>query len=162
MKPRSRPRAPRLALNVQYAVGARRLPDRAALRRWARAALEDDATITVRFVGRREGRTLNRRFRGRDYATNVLTFVLRETPPYEADLVLCAPVVAEEARAQGKSLSAHYAHLLVHGVLHLQGYDHDDECSAATMEAKESRIVTGLGYPDPYADDERRTMSIRR
>ncbi|MBI4207458.1 MAG: rRNA maturation RNAse YbeY, partial [Betaproteobacteria bacterium] len=104
-------RGPRLNLTVQYAVAARDLPGRAQLRRWVRAALERDARITVRIVGEVEGKALNRRSRGKRYATNVLTFVYRDVPPYEGDLALCAPVVAREARQQRKSLAAHYAHL---------------------------------------------------
>lgn len=143
-----------MSLAVQYAVGARSLPSRAQLRRWARAALERDARITVRIVGRAEGTALNRQFRGKDYATNVLTFVFRDVPPYEGDLALCAPVVSKEAREQGKSLAAHYAHLVVHGVLHLQGYDHENDKDAREMESRETRIMTRLGYPNPYGSDE--------
>jgi probable rRNA maturation factor len=116
-----------------------------------RAALRSDAQINVRVVGLKEARELNRTYRGKDYATNVLTFIMRDCPPYEGDLVLCAPVVAREARAQGKELAAHYAHLAVHGVLHLQGYAHEDESEAAEMEKLETRILKRLGYPDPYS-----------
>ncbi|HXF66869.1 MAG TPA: rRNA maturation RNase YbeY, partial [Burkholderiales bacterium] len=112
--------------------------------------LERDARITVRVVGAREARALNRRFRGKDRATNVLAFVMSERPRLEGDIALCAPVIAREARAAGRSLAAHYAHLLVHGVLHLQGYDHGTEREARAMERRESRIVTSLGFPDPY------------
>ena len=104
----------------------------------------------MRIAGRAEARSLNRNYRGRDYATNVLTFVMRDAPPYAGDLVLCAPVVQREAREQGKGLAAHYAHLIVHGVLHLQGYDHVGDAEARIMEPLESRIVAKLGYPDPY------------
>ena len=142
--------SPRLALAVQYATRGRGLPSRAQLRRWARAALERSASVTVRLVGAGEARALNRSFRGKDYATNVLTFVMRERPLLEGDLALCAPVVAREARAQRKSTAAHYAHLVVHGVLHLQGYDHESDAEARAMESRESTIVAGLGYPDPY------------
>ncbi len=137
-------------LTVQYAVASRKLPSRAQLRRWASAALERDARLTVRIVGQAEGRSLNRSFRGSDRATNVLSFVMRERPPLEGDIALCAPVIAREAHAQGKTLDAHYAHLVVHGVLHLQGYDHDTKREARAMERRESRIVTRLGFPDPY------------
>lgn len=154
MKPRRATRRPRLNFTVQYAVSARNQPTRAQLRRWAHAALEHDARITVRIVGRSEGKALNREFRGKDYATNVLTFVFRDAPPYEGDLALCAPVVAREAREQGKSAAAHYAHLVVHGVLHVQGYDHENDADARVMEHRESQIVTKLGYPDPYGSDE--------
>jgi len=101
-------------------------------------------------VGLAEGRALNRAYRGRDYATNVLTFVLNDSPPLAGDLVLCAPVIAREAREQRKSLTAHYAHLTIHGVLHLQGYDHADDRQAQAMETLETRILKRLGYPDPY------------
>jgi probable rRNA maturation factor len=143
-------RSPKLALAVQYAMKARGLPSRAQLRRWARAALERDARVTVRLVGAGEARALNRDFRGKDYATNVLTFVMRERPRLEGDIALCAPVIAREARARRKSAAAHYAHLVVHGVLHLQGYHHEAGPEARVMERLESRIVARLGFPDPY------------
>lgn len=147
-------RGPRLNLTVQYAVAARNLPERAQLRKWVRAALEHDARITVRIVGGAEGKSLNRHFRGKGGPTNVLTFVYRDAPPYEGDLALCAPVVTQEARAQRKSVAAHYAHLVVHGTLHLQGYDHEAVHDAGVMEARESQILTKLGYPDPYGREE--------
>ena len=151
--PRTSRRArPRLELAVQYATRGRGLPSRAQFRRWARAALERSARVTVRLVGAGEARELNRCFRGRNYATNVLTFVMREQPRLEGDLALCAPVIAREARAQRKSAAAHYAHLVVHGVLHLQGYDHESGADARVMERRESSIVARLGYPDPYKD----------
>ena len=140
----------RLTLTVQYGVKGRGVPSRAQLRRWAHAALERDARVTVRIVGGVEARTLNRKFRGRNHPTNVLTFVMRSGSPLEGDLALCAPVIAREAHAQGKTLSAHYAHLVVHGVLHLQGYDHETRRDASAMEQRESRIVARLGYPDPH------------
>ena len=143
-------RSPRLALAVQYGVRARGLPSQAQLRRWARAALERDARVTVRIVGGREARALNRKFRHRDRPTNVLTFVMRTRPRLEGDVALCAPLIAREARAQHKSAAAHYAHLVVHGVLHLQGYDHHAEREARAMERRETRIVTRLGFPDPH------------
>jgi probable rRNA maturation factor len=138
---------------VQYATNGRGLPSRAQLRRWARNALERNARLTVRIVGNGEARRLNRHYRGKDYATNVLSFVMREQPHLEGDLALCAPVIAREARAGHKSVAAHYAHLVVHGVLHLQGYDHETEREARVMERRESRVVTRLGYPDPYGRD---------
>lgn len=144
-------RAPRLALTVQYAVAARNRPSRAQLRKWAYAALEHDARMTIRIVGRAEAESLNRHFRSGDHATNVLTFVYRDTPPYDGDLVLCAPVVTREAREHGKRVAAHYAHLVVHGTLHLQGHDHVRSADARVMEARESQIVQELGYPDPYS-----------
>jgi probable rRNA maturation factor len=130
---------------VQYAVARRGVPGSAALRKWARSA-SPAGPLTVRIVGAREARALNRRYRRRDRATNVLSF------PYgpEGDLVLCHPVVAREARAQGKTVRAHYAHLVVHGVLHLRGYAHDDKASARRMEAREVRILRRLGFADPY------------
>lgn len=145
-------KAPRLGLTVQYAVKTARLPTRAQFRRWARAALERDARITLRVVGALEGRALNRRFRGRSRPTNVLSFTLARAPLLEGDIALCAPVIAREARAQGKERAAHYAHLVVHGVLHLQGYDHATGRQARRMERREARIVTALGYPDPYKE----------
>jgi len=142
--------SPRLDLIVQYATRARGLPSRARIRRWARAALERDARVTVRIVGAHEARSLNLDYRGKDRATNVLTFVMRSRPRLEGDIALCAPVIRREARAGGKSAAAHYAHLLVHGVLHLQGYDHETEREARLMERRESRVVESLGFPDPY------------
>jgi probable rRNA maturation factor len=134
---------------VQYATDGEGLPTRHQVRRWVRAALERYAEITVRFVGEEEGRVLNRDYRGKDYATNVLSFVY-EAEPVTGDLVICVPVAAREAREQGKSLEAHYAHLVAHGTLHLQGYDHEDDADAQVMENRETQIVTELGYPDPY------------
>jgi len=147
---------PKLALAVQYAAGTLEgLPTRPQVRRWVRAALprqsETDAEITVRFVAAEEGQALNRDYRGKDYATNVLSFVYA-SEPVNGDLVICVPVVAREAREQNKTLEAHYAHLLVHGVLHLQGFDHETEKEARSMEAREREIVTQLGYTDPYGD----------
>lgn len=155
MSPACAKRPPKLTLAVQYAAAARGLPPRSRLRRWVRAALEHDAQVTVRIVGLAEGRVLNRSYRSRDCATNVLTFVLKDDPPYAGDLALCAPVVAREAREQCKSLVAHYAHLVVHGALHLQGYDHEDDAQARVMEERESRIMRKLGYPDPYSREKR-------
>ena len=145
-----------LTLSLQFA----RLPDlplhRAALprhmvARWLRHALDGDGEITVRLVDADEGRALNRDYRHKDYATNVLTFDYAQTPQVMADLVLCAPVVAREAAEQGKSLQAHYAHLLVHGALHAQGWDHEgSESDAQAMEAQETAILTRLGFANPY------------
>jgi probable rRNA maturation factor len=143
---------PALTLSLQFADPSHRphLP-RHKVARWIRAALEQPAEITVRIVGAEEGRALNRDYRGRDYATNVLTFDYSREPVVSADVILCAPVVAEEARRQKLPLEAHYAHLLVHGSLHAQGYDHEADADARRMEARESEIVTGLGFADPYA-----------
>ena len=140
----------KLALAVQYIVTEADLPTRPQVRRWVQAALNGDAEITVRFVDREEGQNLNREYRGKDSATNVLSFVYTHTPVC-GDLVLCAPVVAQEAQQQHKSMLAHYAHLVVHGVLHLQGFDHETEDEAQIMEARERVIVMRLGFPDPYA-----------
>jgi probable rRNA maturation factor len=125
------------------------------LRRWVKAAQERDLAVTLRFVGRREGRHLNARFRRRDYATNVLTFVYDDVVPLAGDIVLCVPVLAREARTQGKTLRAHCAHLVIHGMLHLQGYDHHRRADAARMEAREAALLRALRYPDPYAGPAR-------
>ena len=143
--------APRVSLAVQYAVPSGTLPRPATLRRWVRAAVGGDATVTLRFVGRREGQTLNALYRGKEYATNVLAFVYDEATPVSADVVLCTPVLRQEARDQRKPLADHCAHLVVHGVLHLQGYDHDNARAARRMEARETAILATLGVPDPYA-----------
>jgi len=148
---------PKLSLSVQYAVKPEEVPTRYQFRRWVKAALSRDAEIALRIVDDEEGRALNRDYRGKDYATNVLTFVYDdEFPgaelPLAGDIVLCAPVVASEAAQQGKPVEAHYAHLTVHGVLHLQGYDHETDAEARTMEAMETKIVTKLGYADPYQE----------
>ena len=121
--------------------------------RWLRAALQAPGQITVRIVDHDEGQCLNRDYRKKDYATNVLTFDYAQEPVVMADLVLCAPVVAREAKEQGKTLAAHYAHLLVHGTLHAQGWDHEtSEQDAEEMEAYEIEILAGLGFPNPYAE----------
>ena len=153
--------APELNLSLRVV----RFPDapqhRAALprhvvARWIRAALGPDvqaAEIAVRIVDAAEGQELNRDYRQKDYATNVLTFDYSHAPLLAADLVLCAPVVAREAAEMNKPLAEHYAHLLVHGVLHAQGWDHEtSEADAEAMEARETQIMTALGLPDPYAD----------
>jgi probable rRNA maturation factor len=139
--------APRLL--VQRASRAAHIPSDMLLRRWARAALARPAEVTLRLVAEAEGRRLNREFRGKDYATNVLTFVYSQRP-LAGDVVICAPVVAREARSQGKAAAAHYAHLVVHGILHLQGYDHERDAEAARMERRERRILAALGFDDPY------------
>jgi probable rRNA maturation factor len=160
------PKPAKLKMTVQYATSTRApLPPRALLRKWVKAALAHDAEIALRIVDEEEGRRLNRDFRNKDYATNVLTFVYddahadpdvssgvsRDTHPMAGDIVLCAPVVENEAGQQQKELIAHYAHLTVHGVLHLQGYDHQEEAEAEKMEEMETRILARLGYEDPYA-----------
>jgi probable rRNA maturation factor len=126
------------------------LPSRARLREWARAALRRDAAVTLRIIGAREARGLNRRFRRRDYATNVLTFAYSDQRPLAGDLAICAPVAAREARARGISREAHYAHLVIHGMLHLQGFDHENQRDARRMERLECRTLAKFGYADPY------------
>ena len=155
--PRTRPRASRGRLPagpnllIQRASRASHIPSDRRLRQWADAALARAATVTVRFVGEAEGRRLNREFRGKDHATNVLTFVY-EARPLAGDVVICAPVVAREARTQGKGVDAHHAHLLVHGLLHLQGLDHENDAEARAMEARERAILRRLGFADPYRE----------
>ena len=142
---------PSLHLSLQLADPTHRaLLPRHKVARWIRAGLELPATITVRIVGAEEGRALNLTYRKKDYATNVLTFDYVQEPGIEADLVLCAPVVEREAKEQKIELAAHYAHLLVHGTLHAQGHDHEDDEEARVMEAAESAVMIGLGFADPY------------
>ncbi len=147
---------PALGLSLQFGDVEDAARHRAALprhrvARWIRHALQSDAEITVRIVDLDEGQSLNRDYRQKDYATNVLTFDYTQAPLVTADLVLCAPVVAQEANANQKTLAAHYAHLLVHGTLHAQGYDHEtgDE-DAEAMEALEIEVLAGLGFDNPY------------
>ncbi len=144
---------PALSLSLQFADASHRaqLP-RHKVARWMRAALEAPAEIAVRIVDADEGQALNRDYRGKDYATNVLTFDYAREPVVQADLVLCAPVVEREALEQGRPLQAHYAHLLVHGTLHAQGYDHEKSRDAKLMERRETEILAALGFADPYAD----------
>ena len=143
-----------LALSLQFARDAathRAALPRHKVARWIRHALAVDAEITVRIVDAEEGQRLNREFRGKDYATNVLTFDYAQSPLVMADLVLCAPVVAREAKENRKTLADHYAHLLVHGTLHAQGWDHEtSEADADEMEAYEIEILAGLGIRSPY------------
>ena len=143
---------PLLTLSLQFADKSDRatLP-RHKVARWIRAALEAPAEITVRIVGAEEAQALNRDYRQRDYATNVLTFDYSHAPVVVADLVLCAPVVQREAKEQRRALEAHYAHLLLHGTLHAQGHDHENEAEARVMEARESELMRSLGFADPYA-----------
>lgn len=147
------PPSQRLNLSVQYACNKDGVPSRDAIRRWARAALTGGGEVTVRFVDTDEGQTLNRDFRGKDYATNVLSFPYDTEPVVVGDMVICPAVVVREAAEQGKQVDAHYAHLVVHGMLHLQGWDHDDDVEALAMENKEREILAALGYPDPYASE---------
>lgn len=137
-------------LSVQDAAGGTKLPSRTTLRRWIAAALRRKAEVTLRFVGTVEGRRLNRDYRGRDYATNVLTFVYSECAALAGDIVVCVPVAKREAAQRGITLHQHCAHLIVHGTLHMQGYDHQQDREAERMEALEYRIMKSLGYPSPY------------
>ena len=143
---------PALSLSLQFADATDRavLP-RHKVARWVRAALELPGEITVRIVGAEEGQALNRDYRAKEDATNVLTFDYSHAPVVAADLVLCAPVVQREARELGIPLEAHYAHLLVHGTLHAQGHDHQDEAEARAMETRETALMLALGFADPYA-----------
>jgi probable rRNA maturation factor len=141
---------PKIKLAVQYASTLAGLPSRTQFRQWAKAAIRVDTEATIRIVDEVEGRELNKAYRGKDYATNVLTFPLTEEPHLMGDIIICAPVVATEALAQNKSLAAHYAHLTVHGILHLHGYDHEIEAQAELMESLETAIITKLGYANPY------------
>lgn len=148
----------RLNLSVQYACNQTGLPSRPQIRSWVRAALDVDETrggqITLRFVEPEEGQSLNHDYRGKEYATNVLSFPYEIEPVIAGDLVICAAVVEREAAEQGKTLEAHYAHLVVHGILHLQGYDHETgEDDALIMEGKERTILAQLGFADPYRND---------
>jgi len=147
---------PQLQLSLQFAdipytARHRAALPRHAVRRYLRHALAHDAEITVRIVGEDEGLALNNSYRKKKYATNVLTFDYAQAPLVMADLVLCAPVIAKEAKEQGKNLAAHYAHLLVHGCLHAQGWDHETSLKdAQAMEAREVAILAGLGFANPY------------
>lgn len=149
---------PRTPVTIQYAAAGNDLPTRPLLRRWVRAALETevaDLAIVLRFVEEAESRALNRRYRHHDRATNVLSFVYdaergAEGHRLSGDIVLCAPLVRREATKQGKPLAAHCAHLVVHGMLHLQGYDHDRAVEAAQMEAREIAVLARLGFGNPY------------
>ncbi len=144
-----------LTLSLQFGKLPKAALHRAALprhrvARWLRHALSSDAEITVRIVDAPEGQELNREFRKKDYATNVLTFDYTLEPVVTADLVLCAPVLEKEAEDQGKTLQAHYAHLIVHGALHAQGWDHELDEDARVMELRESEIMARLGFENPY------------
>ena len=151
-----------LALAVQLVSTAKHLPGRSQVRRWAWAAYRvgspnSDAEVTIRFVDEKEGRTLNRDFRGKDYATNVLTFVHEAAPfqpkaaqTYSADIVICAPVIAREAREQKKPVAAHHGHMVLHGMLHAQGFDHENDTDAAAMEAIEIALLRRFRIKNPY------------
>ncbi|GAB3377424.1 rRNA maturation RNase YbeY [Lysobacter fragariae] len=151
----------RLDVSVSYAVARTGVPSAVSFRKWVAAALNSrirEADLAIRIVGSKEGRSLNRHYRGKDYATNVLSFPAElpeglpkgVTLPLLGDLVICAPVVAREAKEQKKQLLAHYAHLTVHGALHLLGWDHENEVDAICMEQLEREILAGLGIEDPY------------
>ena len=139
-----------LRLHVQYASTTIAIPTRTQFRKWAKVAVRVETEVTIRIVDAEESRQLNSMYRGKDYATNVLTFPLTEEPYLMGDIIICAPVVEYEANSQGKSLESHYAHLTVHGILHLHGYDHETEPQAELMESLETAIVMKLGYPSPY------------
>ena len=156
-----RPPVPGPVVHVGYALSRRGIPAVSSFRRWVAAALagachDGPGELSIRIVGSREGRELNRRYRGRDYATNVLSFPAELPPgvgsPLLGDIVIAAPVVAREAREQAKPVRDHYAHLTVHGVLHLLGYDHQREREAARMEALETRTLASLGIANPYLE----------
>jgi len=140
----------KLNLILQIASDQLQLPAVSQFRQWAKVSIRVDTEVTLRIVDAEEGRSLNLTYRGKDYATNVLTFPLCEEPHLIGDIIICAPVVAAEALAQGKSLNAHYAHLTAHGILHLHGYDHETEAQAELMESLETAIMIKLGYADPY------------
>ena len=149
-----------LSVAVQFASIAKHLPDRAQVRRWALAAHRGDdvaGEVTIRYVDEKEGRTLNRDFRGKDYATNVLTFVHEASPfqpktkqNYSADIVICASVIAREAREQKKPVAAHHGHMVLHGMLHAQGFDHENDAEAAAMEAIEISLLRRFRIKNPY------------
>jgi probable rRNA maturation factor len=141
---------PSLRISVQYASNKESLPTKNKFKKWAMAALRVDTEVTIRIVDEDEGRELNNHYRGKDYATNVLTFPLTEEPSMMRDIIICAPEVEAESQAQNKPLEAHYAHLTVHGVLHLHGYDHETDAQAELMEGLETAIITKLGYASPY------------
>ena len=143
---------PTLSLSLQFADKRHRdLLPRHKVARWLKAALESDAELTVRMVDAEEGQALNRDYHQKDYATNVLTFDYTQEPVVMADLILCAPVIEREAQEQNKELVAHYAHMLVHGALHAQGWDHLEDDEAQAMEQREREILAALGFDDPYA-----------
>lgn len=141
---------PNIQLSLQVASEQSNIPTKAQFRKWAKAALRVDTEVTIRIVDKAEGRALNLAYRSKDYATNVLTFPLTEEPHLMGDIIICAPVVTAEAKIQQKSIEAHYAHLTVHGVLHLHGYDHEIDEQAALMESIEVTTLINLGYPNPY------------
>jgi probable rRNA maturation factor len=142
----------KLTLDLQGAENFTGLPVRRTLRRWIAAALQRDAVLTLRFVGTREGRRLNRDFRGKDHATNVLTFDYAQRPIVQADIVICVPVLEREARRQRKTLRAHLAHLVIHGALHAQDYEHDNDAAARRMERREIELLAAFRIRNPYVE----------
>lgn len=148
-----------LSLSIQYPdPKLKETASRQQIRRWVRAALTQPAALTLRFVDEAEGRAINRDFRHKDYATNVLTFAYGEPPhadgesqPVEADIILCTDVITKEAKEQKKTVAAHLAHLIIHGTLHAQGYDHENETEAEEMEARETALLARFHITDPYA-----------
>jgi probable rRNA maturation factor len=141
---------PQLKFSMQIASEFAEIPAKKLFKKWAKTALRVDTEVTIRIVDEDEGCILNSAYRGKDYATNVLTFPLTESPHLMGDIVICAPIVAAEAKAQHKSLEAHFAHLTVHGILHLHGYNHETEEQAALMESIEMTVLQKLGYANPY------------
>jgi probable rRNA maturation factor len=141
---------PKLIFSIQFASSQAQIPAKNLFKKWANAALRVDTEVTIRIVDEQEARTLNSQYRAKDYATNVLTFALTEEPHLMGDIVICAPIVEKEATEQHKTIEAHYAHLTVHGILHLHGYDHEIEAQAELMESIEIQILAKLGYANPY------------
>jgi probable rRNA maturation factor len=141
---------PKLYFSMQSASQLANIPTKSMFKKWAKAALRVESEVTIRIVDEFEARGLNSQYRSKDYATNVLTFPLTEEPYLMGDIVICAPIVAAEAAAQNKPLESHFAHLTVHGMLHLSGFDHETEAEAELMEALEVQILTKLGYANPY------------
>ena len=139
-----------LILSFQNATADLNVPTKQQFKKWVKTALRVDTEVTIRLVDEVEGRALNLAYRGKDYATNVLTFPITEEPHLMGDIVICAPIVAKEAVEQNKTIEAHYAHLTVHGVLHLHGYDHEIDAQAELMEKLEIQILAKLGYANPY------------
>lgn len=142
----------KLVFHVQYACPRTHLPSAQQFRRWAKAALRVDAEIHLLITDETQASQLNQQYRGKSYAPNVLTFALTEHPLVMADIVMCAPVVLQEAQQQGKSADAHFAHMTIHGVLHAQGYDHEHSAQAELMEDIEIHTLAKLGYANPYAE----------
>jgi len=146
--------SPQLFFSVTFACERTGLPSAQQLKRWVKAALRVEAEINLLIADRAEAAQLNQQYRGKDYAPNVLTFAFSDVPRVMADIMICAPIVIEEAQQQGKSLFAHFAHMVVHGVLHAQGYDHEVEPQAELMEQIEIQTLAKLGYANPYTELE--------